>query len=46
MFKKSVFFVWVISLFSCNLSADKSQEISSLITKENTMGELYPIKEA
>ena len=40
MFKKSVFFVWVISLFSCNLSADKSQEISSLITKENTMGEL------
>ncbi len=37
MFKKSIFFVLVISFFSCNLSADKNKEISSLILDNNTM---------
>ncbi len=40
MFKKSIFFVLVISFFSCNLSADKSKEISSLIMNEKIMGGL------
>jgi len=37
MFKKSIFFVLVISFFSCNLSADKNKKKSSLIINEKTM---------
>jgi len=37
MFKKSIFFVLLISFFSCNLSAEKTKEKSSLIMNKKTM---------
>jgi len=40
MFKKSIFFVLIISFFSCNLSADKNKETSSLNLDKNTMNRL------
>ncbi len=40
MFKKSIFFVLIISFFSCNLSAEKNKETSDFIINNQTMNGL------
>ncbi len=37
MIKKSIFFVFILSLFSCNLKAEEYKETQSLLTNNQTM---------
>jgi len=37
MIKKSIFFVFILSLFSCNLKAEEYKEAQSLLTNNQTM---------